>query len=66
MHSGDALYLRKTESSSDNDNLEAKFLSTKVSPTSFFVGQVPLSTVNLSLFSCASSFILIGSLAGCK
>ncbi|KAK8345935.1 hypothetical protein V6Z12_A07G181100 [Gossypium hirsutum] len=30
VHSGDALYLRKTESSSDNDNLEAKLLSTKV------------------------------------
>ncbi|GMI73496.1 hypothetical protein like AT3G24840 [Hibiscus trionum] len=28
--SGDALYLRRTESSSDNDNLEAKLLSTKV------------------------------------
>ncbi|XWS76095.1 hypothetical protein CRYUN_Cryun01aG0147600 [Craigia yunnanensis] len=30
IHSGDALYLRKTESSSENDNLEVKFLSTKV------------------------------------
>ncbi|KAA3458657.1 phosphatidylinositol/phosphatidylcholine transfer protein SFH9-like isoform X5 [Gossypium australe] len=30
VHSGDALFLRKTESSSDNDNLEAKLLSTKV------------------------------------
>ncbi|MBA0790999.1 hypothetical protein Gohar_015607 [Gossypium harknessii] len=30
VHSGDALYLRKTESSSDNDNLDAKLLSTKV------------------------------------
>ncbi|TYJ27229.1 hypothetical protein E1A91_A07G171800v1 [Gossypium mustelinum] len=30
VHSGDALYLRKTECSSDNDNLEEKLLSTKV------------------------------------
>ncbi|XP_017977695.1 PREDICTED: phosphatidylinositol/phosphatidylcholine transfer protein SFH9 isoform X1 [Theobroma cacao] len=30
IHSGDALYSRKTESSSENDNLEVKFLSTKV------------------------------------
>ncbi|XP_022771470.1 phosphatidylinositol/phosphatidylcholine transfer protein SFH9-like isoform X2 [Durio zibethinus] len=30
IHSGDALYLRKTESSSENNNLEVKFLSTKV------------------------------------
>ncbi|XVF21385.1 hypothetical protein REPUB_Repub12eG0086000 [Reevesia pubescens] len=30
IHLGDALYLRKTESSSENDNLEVKFLSTKV------------------------------------
>ncbi|KAE8659310.1 Phosphatidylinositol/phosphatidylcholine transfer protein SFH9 [Hibiscus syriacus] len=30
---GDALYLRKSESSSDNDNLEAKLLSTKVIST---------------------------------
>ncbi|XP_022758667.1 phosphatidylinositol/phosphatidylcholine transfer protein SFH9-like isoform X4 [Durio zibethinus] len=29
MHSGDALYLRKTESSSENDNLEVKIFSTK-------------------------------------
>ncbi|XVF32195.1 hypothetical protein REPUB_Repub17cG0061100 [Reevesia pubescens] len=30
IHSGDALYLRKTESSSENDNLEVKYLFTKV------------------------------------
>ncbi|KAK8473885.1 hypothetical protein V6N11_064507 [Hibiscus sabdariffa] len=30
VHSGDALYLKKTESSSENDNLEVKLLSTKV------------------------------------
>ncbi|KAG8489193.1 hypothetical protein CXB51_017252 [Gossypium anomalum] len=36
VHSGDALYLRKTESSSDNDNLEAKLLSTKVASSEIF------------------------------